>query len=277
MLTKKFDGQLGRLDEQGRKLIEQFTATKQEIIENYETLDYAAVVRKLVSMADEVNRYVEQNQPWTLIKTDAGKTQAVLTAIINASRLLTIYLKPILPAYARKVEKILNAGPFTFADVAKTLENQKINEFERLVDRVEIEKVNAMIEETREGAIPKAQAEPVEPIEPIKPEITIDDFAKCDLRIARVKKAEAVAGADRLLHLQLDLGGGIEKSVFAGIAKAYKTEQLDGKIVVCLANLKPRQMKFGLSEGMILAAGPGQSEIFMLSADAGAKPGQKVS
>ncbi len=275
MLTKKLDGRLGQLDQPGRELIETLRAAKGEITGNYEGLNYAAAVRKITSLADEANRYVEQNQPWVLIKTEAEKTRAVLTAVINAARLLTIYLKPILPGYAGKVEKMLNIEPLTFADAEKVLEGHKVNEFERLVDRIDMEKVNAMIEETKEGESPKP--EEVEPIEPIQPEITIDDFAKCDLRIAKVLKAETVDGADRLLHLQLDLGGGVGKSVFAGIALAYRPEELEGKMVICLANLKPRKMKFGLSEAMILAAGPGRSDIFMLSVDAGAKPGQRVS
>ena len=273
MLNKKFDAQLGQLDDDGKALINKLTAAKNQIICDYENLNFAAAVRTIISLADEANRYVEQNQPWITIKTDLEKTQTTLTAVINAVRILTIYLKPILPKYAEKVEKFLNIGKLKFDDVETLLQDHKINKFERLVDRIDKKQVDAMIEESKENQNFIEQKET--PAEPIKPECTIDDFDKIDLRIAKIIKAEKVDGADKLLHLQLDLGG-TEKSVFAGIAKAYKPEELDGKMVVCLANLKPRKMRFGLSEGMILAAGAGGEEIFMLSADTGAKPGDTI-
>jgi len=272
MITKKFDGQLGRLDDQGRDLINKLTAADAQIIENYENLNYATAVRMIASLADEANRYVEQNQPWATVKTDLEKTQTTLTAIINAVRILTIYLKPILPDYAKKVQECLNVGEQKFADVKTVLENHKINDYPRLVERIDEEKVKAMIEESKESQSPQPM---VNLTEPIKPECTIDDFAKIDLRVAKVVKAERVEGADKLLHLELDIGG-ITKNVFAGIAQAYQPEQLVGKLVVCVANLRPRKMKFGVSEGMILASGAGGKEIFMLSVDSGAVPGQTV-
>jgi methionyl-tRNA synthetase len=273
MITKKFDGQLSRLDKQGKQLIKKLTDAEAQIIKNYENLNYAAVVRTIIALADEANRYVEQNQPWATVKTDPEKTQTTLTTIINAFRILTIYLKPILPNYAKKVQEFLNVGELKFADVETVLENHKINDYPRLVERVDEEKVKAMIEESKETKV----AQPVAvPTEPIKSECTIDDFAKIDLRIAKVVKAETVEGADKLLRLQLDVGG-VEKTCLAAIAQAYKGDDLAGKTVIYLANLKPRKMKFGLSEGMILATGTGGKDIFMLSADVGAKPGQKVS
>jgi len=298
MLTDKLSAQLGRLDDDGRALISKLVAAKNDVIQNYEDLQFASAVRTIAFLADETNRYVEQNQPWDTIKTDPEKTRAILTAVINAVRVLTIYLKPILPRYAEKIEKCLNVGRLTFADVEKTLENHKINKFERLFERIDEKQVNAMMEESKETQSSRpavsAGGEPCRTAEPmpnsrhpeallreatsfgIKPECTIEDFGKLDLRIAQVIKAEPVEGADKLLSLQLDVGG-IQKTVLAGIAQAYKPEQLTGKIVVYLANLKPRKIKFGLSEGMILAAGSGGKDIFMLSVDAGAKPGQKVS
>jgi methionyl-tRNA synthetase len=279
MITKQFDGQLGKLDKQGNELIKRLAKEKSGIIENYENLDYAAVVRTITALADEANRYVEQNQPWATVKTDLEKTQTTLTAITNAVRILTIYLKPILPAYAKKVQVLLNVDELKFADVDNVLENQKINDYQRLVERVDEEKVKAMLEESKVLGTPNGESQVSQPAvtltEPIKPECTIDDFAKIDLRIAKVIKAEKVAGADKLLHLELDIGG-ITKNVFAGIAQAYQPEQLVGKIVVCVANLQPRKMKFGVSEGMILASGSGGKEIFMLTVDPGAKPGQTV-
>jgi len=278
MLTKKLDARLGRLDERGRKLVNKLTAAKEQIIENYENLNYAAVVRTITALADEANRYVEQNQPWVTIKTDLEKTRTTLTAVINAVRILTIYLKPILPKYAKKTEIFLNVDELKFADVETVLENHTINEFARLVERIDKEQVDAMIEESKMANsksqmanrdIAKLQTEP------IGPECSIEDFGKIDLRIARVIKAETVEGADKLLRLQLDVGG-LEKSVLAAIAQAYKPDELVGKIVIYLANLKPRKMRFGLSEGMILAAGTGGKDVFMLTADAGVKPGQRV-
>ncbi|MHC4529974.1 MAG: methionine--tRNA ligase [Planctomycetota bacterium] len=272
MLTKKLNSQLGQLDNNGKQLIENLTAEKQSIAENYESLNYAVVVRTITALADNANRYVEQNQPWATIKTDPEKTRTTLTAVINAVKILTIYLKPILPGYAEKIEKFLNIDKLTFADTETVLENHKINQFERLVDRIDKKQVDAMIEESKDTETKNTQ----EPTEPIAPECTIDDFAKVDLRIAKVIKAEPVEGADKLLRLKLHLGD-IEKEVLAGIAQAYKPEQLTGKTVICLANLKPRKMKFGTSEGMILAAGTGGKDIFMLTADDGAKLGQRVS
>jgi methionyl-tRNA synthetase len=272
MLTKKLDSRLGRLDEQGRALITRLTGSRDRIIEDYENLRFATAVRAIAGLADEANRYVEQNQPWVMVKTDLEKTRTTLTAVVNAVRILTIYLKPILPRYAEKVERFLNSDSLSFADLDTVLEDHKINVFERLFERIDEEQVNAMMEESKEtqGSPPKAG-----PAEPIKPECTIEDFGKIDLRIAKVTSAERVEGADKLLRLHLDVGG-LEKAVLAAIATAYKPEDLAGKIVVYFANLKPRQMRFGLSEGMILAAGTGGQEIFMLTADSGAQPGQEV-
>jgi len=273
MLTKKLDSKLGRLDKQGKELIDKLIAAKDGIIEDYENLRYAAVVRSITSLADEANRYVEKNQPWTTVKTDLEQTRTTLTAVINAVRILAIYLKPIVPKYAEKVQRFLNVDALHLANIDMVLEDHRINNFERLFERIDEEQVNAMVEESKEAQAPQPAA--TEPVEPFKPECTIDDFAKIDLRIAKVIKAEKVEGADRLLRFVLDVGG-LEKTVMAAIATAYKPEDLSGKIVVFFANLKPRQMKFGLSEGMILAAGTGGKDIFMLTADTGAKPGQQV-
>ena len=274
MLAKKLDSQLGQLDSQGAELIDKLTAAKADIIADYENLNFAAVVRTITALADLANQYVESTQPWVTIKTDLERTRTTLTAVINAVHILTIYLKPILPKYAEKVEQFLNVEKLTFADTEKVLTNHTINKFKHLVDRVDKKQVEMMIEESTESQTSEPQTKVF--IEPLSPECTIDDFAKIDLRVAKVIKAESVDGADKLLKLQLDLGG-LEKTVFAGIARAYKPHELTGKTVICLANLKPRKMKFGLSEGMILAAGPGGGEIFVLSTDSGTRPGQKVS
>jgi methionyl-tRNA synthetase len=283
MLTSKLDGKLGTVDAAGKEIINQLVAAKQQIINDYEKLDFASVIRQITALADIANRYVEQNQPWATIKTDAEKTRTTLTVILNAVKVLAIYLKPVLPVFVEKIEKILGISAMSFADVESLLENKKINEYIRLAERVEKQKVDTMIEESKnESADAKAMADKqpqqnatVTLDEPLEAECTIDDFKKIDLRVAKVLKAEKVEGADKLLHLELDIGG-ITKSVFAGISKAYEPEPLVGRLVICCANLQPRKMKFGVSEGMILAAGPGGKEVFMLGIDSGAKPGQRI-
>ena len=282
MLARDLDSRLGRLDEAGRELVERLTAAKEQIVQDYEQLNYAAVVRSVAALADAANRYVEQNQPWVTIKQDPEKTRTTLTAVLNAVRILTTYLKPILPAYAEKVERFLDCGEQDFADVGTMLEDRRIGTFERLFERIDIKQVKAMIEESKDSDAARDsvvngadRSEEQGASRQFKPDCTIDDFAKIDLRIAKVVKAEAVEGADRLLSLELDVGG-VTRNVLAGIATAYRPEQLLGKTVVYFANLKPRKMRFGVSEGMILAAGTGGRDIFMLTADAGARPGDEI-
>ncbi len=275
MLNKKLGGMLGTLDNDGADLIGKLTAAKEQIVKDFEELNYAAAIRTIAGLADESNRYFDGKQPWVTIKTDEEGTRATLTAVINAVKTLTIYLKAVLPVYAGKIEALLNVESLGFKDVETVLENHKINKFVRLVERVEKEKVDAMTDESKEES-PQQQAEPTVTLdEPLEPECTIEDVMKVDLRVAKVVLAEPVEGANKLLHLELDIGG-IRKNVFAGISKAYKPEDLVGKHVICVANLKPRKMKFGVSEGMILAAGPGGKDIFVLGVDDGATPGQRV-
>ncbi|MHC4925901.1 MAG: methionine--tRNA ligase subunit beta [Planctomycetota bacterium] len=278
MLTKKLDGMLGTLDEKGKALIDELIAAKAEIVDAYENLNYAAAIRRIAALADVSNKYVEEQQPWATIKEDAEATRVTLTAILNAVKVLTIYLKPVLPTYAEKIEQFLAVEPLAFADVETVLENHKINAFVRLIERIDKEKVEAMVEESKQEVPQQAEvsAEPENQLdEPLAEECTIDDFMKVDLRVAKVVSAASVEGANKLLQLTLDIGG-IEKNVFAGISKAYKPEELVGRLVVCVANLKPRKMKFGLSEGMVCASGPGGPEVFVISPDTGAKPGQRV-
>jgi len=297
MVTGRFGGRLAQLDEQGRALIGRLTEVKGQIIADYEQLHYASVVRTVAALADQANRFVEQNRPWETIKADPAKTHATLTAIVNAVRVLTVYLKPILPEFARKVERMLNVQALGFADVNTTLEDHVIQPFERLFERVEERQVNAMIEESKAASTPStapvvtsAQPAPAQPAAapgtpapaaeakpagPFKPECTIEDFAKLDVRIAKVLKADYVEGADKLLRLTVDAGG-VEKTVLAGIAQAYRPQDLVGRLIVYFANLKPRKMRFGLSEGMVLAAGTSGKDIFLLAPDPGAQPGHEV-
>lgn len=275
MLVEKLDARLGKLDDRGTELINRLTAPRQNIIDDYESLKFAAVVRTIAALADEANRYVEQNQPWVSVRIDPEKTRTTLTAVINAVRILTIYLKPILPKFAEKVERFLNVGQLNFRDLETRLENHKINVFERLFERIDGKQVDAMMEESKQAQSAKPAPVRAPSGEPFKPECSIEDFGKIDLRIAKVLKAEKVEGADKLLRLELDVGGP-RKTCLAAMAQAYSPEELTNRTVVYFANLKPRQMKFGLSEGMILAVGSGGKDVHILTADPGAKPGQKV-
>lgn len=275
MLTKSLGGRLGTLDAKGRALLGELTAARADIVADYESLNYASAIRRIMALADVCNRFVEETKPWSTLKTDPEGTRTNLTAILNAARVLTIYLKPVLPSFAAKVETFIGTGELTLADVEKTLENRTISEYIRLVERVDKEKVDQMIEESKPTET-QAQTPPAPQLaEPIEAECTIEDFMKVDLRVAVVTKAEKVEGADKLLALELDLGA-LKKNVFAGIAKAYKPEDLVGRKVICVANLKPRKMKFGVSEGMVCAAGAGGAEVFLLSVDEGAQPGWRV-
>jgi methionyl-tRNA synthetase len=278
MLTKKLDGMLGALDAEGKALVDELVAAKAEIVEGYESLNYAAVIRKIASLADVCNKYVEEKAPWATVKTDTELTRTTLTTVLNAMKVLTVYLKPVLPEFAAKIEQFLAVEPLSFADVETVLGNRKINDFVRLIERVDKDKVETMVEESKQEST-EQQAEVVEEkvelAEPLAVECEFDDFMKVDLRIAKVVTASAIEGADKLLQLELDLGG-VTKNVFAGISKAYKPEDLVGRLVLCVANLKPRKMRFGVSEGMVCVAGPGGEEIFLLSPDCGAKPGQRV-
>jgi len=277
MLSKNLDATLGNLDDTGKDLIGKLQNAKERVIADFESLNYSSAMKTISALADECNRFVDAKQPWATLKTDSEQTRSALTAVVNAAKILTIYIKAVLPRYAERVERILNVPSLGFSDVDQVLEHHVIHPFERLAERVDMKKIGAMMAENRDAGSRNAResAGEEERFEPIAPEITIDDFMKVDLRIAKIIRAETVEGADKLLRLQLDIGG-TTKNVFAGIAQAYKPEDLLDKTVVCVANLKPRKMKFGLSEGMILASGPGGNRIFMLTADPGAKPGQRI-
>ena len=271
MLTKKLDGKTGQLDETGSELIEKMLSAKEQIIDDFEKLNYSSVVRRVVSLADLANKYVDDNEPWKTVKVDSEKTRTTLTAVINAVKILATYLKPIVPDFVAKIEDFLNVEPLKFDNLSQLLQGHTINKFKHLIERIEKEKVDLMIEESSQNDVA-----PVKELEePLAAECGFDDFMKVDLRVAKVAKASHVEGADRLIALELDLDGKT-LNVFAGIKAAYNPEDLVGRLVLCVANLAPRKMKFGVSEGMVCAAGPGGKEIFLLSPDCGAKPGQRV-
>jgi len=275
MLHKKLDGVLGPITDQGRAVLDQLTGAAERIALLYEGCEFSRVTREICSLADVVNRHIDEQKPWSLVKEDPEAARSVLSLALNATRILTIYLKPILPRFAGQIENLLNTGELGWNDVARELPaGHAINAFERLADRVEQAKVDALVEETRSAFEQNAAPSPLDE-DPLAPECTFDEFMKVDLRVAEVVEASLVDGADRLLSLTVDLGGK-QRHVFAGIRSAYAPQDLEGRLVVVAANLKPRKMKFGLSEGMVLAAGPGGQEIFVVSPDSGAKPGMRI-
>ncbi len=268
-------------------------AAGDEIAKAYEDLDLNKAMRLILELADAANPFIESNKPWELRKDpdNAQKLQDVCTIGLNLFRQIVVYLSPVLPLLAEQTGELLN-DPITSWGQAKTpLTGTDVNKFKHLMKRVEADKVKAMIDDSKEEAAADAPAEnnqadetaakfedSAQPMvdEPMAEECTIDDFVKVDLRVARILSAEQVPEARKLLKLTLGLGGDHRKQVFAGIKAAYNPEDLVGRLVVMVANLKPRQMKFGLSEGMVCASGPGGEEVFLLSPDEGAKPGQRI-
>lgn len=280
MLSKRIDGKLGRIPADASALVENATKRAEGIATHYEARDFAKAITEIREIADEANKYFDEKAPWNMIKEDVEGTRGVLTATLNIFRLLAIYLKPILPEYSDKVAKLLGEKSYVWADSARALEGSSIGDYEHLAVRVESEKFDKIIADSVPKAAPapatKASAPAAEKEEAAPSEIEYDDFGKVDLRIAKIIAAEEIAEADKLLRLKVDLGELGERQIIAGIKSAYKAESLVGRLTVVVANLKPRKMKFGMSEGMVLAAGPGGKDLFILSPDSGALPGQKV-
>ncbi len=275
-ICKRFDDKLAdTLSEPA--LYKTFTDASERIADAYEKREYSRAIRDIMALADEANRYVDEKAPWVIAKQEGQETElsAVCSTTINLFRVLMTYLKPVMPELAARAEAFLNVT-LNWTDIEQPLLAHTVSPFKALFTRVDPVKVAAMVEASKEeaqAAAPKATGPLAD--EPIAPEITYDDFAKLDLRIALIKKAEAVPEADKLLRLQLDLGGEV-RQVFAGIKSAYSPEQLEGKLTVMVANLAPRKMRFGMSEGMVLAAGPGGKDLFILEPHAGAQPGMRV-
>jgi methionyl-tRNA synthetase len=275
-LTKRFDGQLsGDLGVEGSALLETLRAQSAAIAELYEEREFGKALREIMGLADKVNEFVDQHKPWELAKQQGmdAALHDVCSVCIEAFRLLTIYLKPVLPALAAQVEAFLKIEPLKWSDAARSLGAHQIGAYQHLMQRVDLAKVEQLFE-----APPAPKVTPGG--EDIAAEIKIDDFAKVDLRIARIVKAELVEGSDKLLRLTLDAGEGRTRNVFSGIRAAYQPEDLEGKLTVLVANLAPRKMKFGVSEGMVLAASHADEKanpgIFVLEPHAGAQPGMRV-
>ncbi|WP_163559501.1 methionine--tRNA ligase [Halomonas sp. NO4] len=261
-------------------LVARFIAAGDAIAEDFETREFGRTVRKIMELADEANTYIAEAEPWVLAK-QAGRDQEVLDICsvgINLFRQLMVYLAPIVPAMAEQARAFLQLETLDWESRREVLVDHAIAKFKPLMTRVERDKIDAMIEASKEDLVEeqklKEGAKGPLAEEPLAPQISFDDFAKVDLRIARIATAEYVEGADKLLKLTLDLGGET-RTVFAGIRAAYAPEALEGHLTVMVANLAPRKMRFGVSEGMVLAAGS-NGGIYLLEPHSGAEPGQRV-
>lgn len=278
-IAKRFDGKLGQVSEDGQALLAALRAQKDAIVPAYEARDTARAAREIMALCDKVNSYVDANKPWELAKQEGmdARLQDVCSTCIEAFRLLTIYLKPMLPAVAEQVEAFLKVEALQFADADRLLgAGHAIGKYEHLMQRVVVEQLDSLFEPP---AAPVVEA--VKPGgEEIAPTITIDDFAKIDLRIAKIVECKAVEGSTKLLQLTLDAGEGRMRNVFSGIASMYKPEDLQGKLTVLVANLAPRKMKFGVSEGMVLAASHADEKavpgVYVLEPFPGAQPGMRI-
>ena len=282
-INKRFDGRLAaQLHDPA--LHSTMVESVETIAQHYENREFSAAMRDIMKLADLANQYIDENKPWAMIKDEANleTVHSVCTSGLNAFRLLAGLLKPVLPQLAEKAEEFLNIDPIQWNDLSLSLLDHPINSFKPMMTRVDPEAIEAMITDSK-ADLETAQKEDdtsskaTGPLgdDPISPEVNFDDFSKVDLRVAKIVKAEHVEGADKLLQLTLDIGGET-RNVFAGIKSAYNPEDLEGRLTVMVANLAPRKMRFGLSEGMVLAAGPGGSDLFVLSPDDGAQPGMRV-
>ncbi len=272
-ITRNFNAKLSEtlFDE---SLFARFAHRSQSIAEHYEQRQYAKAMREIMGLADVANQFIDEYKPWQMIKDETQKAdvQAVCTQGLNLFKTLMICLKPVLPSRGAQAEAFLGCPPWDWSDTARPLLGHTINRYEPLGVRIEQKAVDKMLEASRESGSPRVDTSAADDSAET---ITIDQFAAVDLRVARIVAAESVEGADKLLRLELDLGDS-RRQVFAGIKSAYLPEQLLGRLTVVVANLKPRKMRFGVSEGMVLAAGPGGKDLFILSPDDGAMPGMRV-
>jgi methionyl-tRNA synthetase len=262
-----------------------FQAAAPSISDAYEARDFARAMREIMALADRANAWIADKAPWSLNKIEGkqAEVQQVCALSINLFRQLMIMLKPVLPKLAADAEAFLNVPPLRWSDLSTMLADHQLNPFNPLLTRIDPAKIEAMLEASKEDLIAEGAINAGATTgngeltkEPVAAEINFDAFAAVDLRIALIEKCEFVEGADKLLRLTLDIGDA-KRNVFSGIKSAYPNPaELEGRLTLYVANLAPRKMKFGISEGMVLAAGPGGSEIYLLSPDNGAKPGQRV-
>lgn len=270
-ITKFFNGKLSN-ELMNQDLMAKFLEKSESIQEGFESRQYHKAIREIMALADLANQFVDENKPWELAKSPENlpKVQMVCTTALNLFRILTIYLKPVLPIVAQQVEKFLNVQPFTWQDMQQPLLGTTINTYEPLMMRVDPKQVEALLEQGKkmQETTTEAKAEQTN-------HISIDDFSKVDLRIVKIVNAESVEGADKLVKLTVSLGDS-ERTIFAGIKAAFKPEDLIGKMTIIVANLAPRKMRFGLSEGMVIVAGGEDGQLFLLEPQAGAQPGMRV-
>ncbi|CEO38678.1 methionine--tRNA ligase [Photobacterium kishitanii] len=281
-IAKRFDGMLSENFAEP-ELYAEFVAAATRIGDLYESREYSRAIREITALADKANQYVDEKAPWVVAKQEGKdqELQEICTVGINLFRVLMAYLKPVMPKLTERTEAFLNET-LTWEGIETPLTNHEVTKFKALFNRIDPAHVAAMVEASKEeAAADKAALEAAQPAvspltaEPIEAEIEFDDFAKIDMRIAKIVSCEAVPKADKLLKFQLDIGGEM-RQVFSGIKSAYTPEELVGKMTVMVANLKPRKMKFGMSEGMILAAGPGGKDLWILEPHEGAQPGMRV-
>jgi len=279
-ISKKCAGQLSAQCSEPA-LYQRFVDAGDTIATLYESREFSHAMREIMALADLANQYIDEQKPWVLAKDETTSTQAqaIYSTGVNLFRVLMTYLKPVLPVMAEKAETFLNIGTLNWNSCIEPLTAHPIKKFKPLMTRVEQEKIDAVLTDAQKNLAAKQPVKPVKKetdnMDPIADTIQFDDFAKIDLRIARIAKAEHVEGADKLLRLTLDLGSET-RNVFAGIKSAYAPEDLEGKLTVMVANLAPRKMRFGISEGMVLAAGPGGEDLWILEPDEGAQPGMRV-
>ncbi len=278
-IQKKFDNQLSSNISEP-ELYKKFTNASDHIATLYDKREFNHAIREIMALADLANQYIDTAKPWVLAKEEGKEQQLhdICSMGINLFRALIIFLKPVLPTLTGQSETFLNVEPLCWEDVHTPLTNHQVNKFKPLMTRVDKDKVNAMVEASKENldvTPTKKQAKEKKTMDNNNELIDFEDFAKIDLRIALIKKAEHIEGADKLLRLTLDIGDET-RNVFAGIKSAYSPKQLEGKLTVMVANLKPRKMKFGISEGMVLAAGPGGKDLWIMEPHEGAQPGMKV-
>ena len=277
-INKRFGGKLSA-ELADPALYQSFVDASASIAEAWQSREFGRAVREIMAMADVANRYVDEQAPWVVAKQEGrdADLQAICSMGINMFRVLMTWLKPVLPSLSERAEAFLNQE-LSWDGIAQPLRDHTLSAFKALYNRVEMDKVNALIEASKEDAAAANKPAVTGPLadDPIQETITFDDFAKVDMRIALIQNAEFVEGSDKLLRLTLDLGGET-RNIFSGIRTAYPDPSvLVGRLTMMVANLAPRKMRFGISEGMVMAAGPGGKEIFLLSPDSGAQPGMQV-
>ncbi len=275
-IQKRFSGLLAKTCSEP-ELFQYFVTHQATIAEHYEQREYGKAMREIMALADKANQYIDDKKPWLIAKEPDRdqELQEVCSMALNLFRLLIVYLKPVIPSLATQAEQFLNIPTQPWPEQASPLVNHAIKPFVPLMTRVEAEKIEAIVLASKENLQATAPIVKAKQFEPIASTIEYDDFAKLDLRIAKIIKAEHVDGAEKLLKLTVDIGDET-RSIFAGIKSAYAPEDLEGRLTLVIANLAPRKMRFGLSEGMVLAAGPGGKDIWVLSPDNGAVAGMRV-